>query len=708
MVAPVNLLLFGPPMTGKDLAILVIEEVVESLPVWQRTWNAIQLAKENNAANYPPAAVIFTPAASEANSSPESCIYCFIASSGSIYYQTYNGTAWTSNQEALVSCPSAAGAAVFGNCLWVFYRNDSNALCAITSVDGSKWSSPQNVFGTAADVIQNNPWAATFNGVLYVFYQGDGADSGYLCYTSTEDGSTWSATVRVPNTGTTGSSSNCVAMSTSPGAAAFTPSSTLPSFGVWQTNDGSTWSLSPNLSSPSADGNLYVFHQGANGNGQIRYNVMDATGNWQGDTQISDVSMQGQPTPYVYNNELFVAYDQGGKGGALMYTSSVDGVGWYEPIQISPISLSNTPALALLGDQLFCMMMGPGQDQRLWCSSTGSDGEWGIMYWNYQGILLAQNTSPGIAQFNDQIYCFYQGVDNNYKANGTLYYTIYTQANTWNSGAQLLAGESTGNIMTCSPAPVEFGGDLYVFFQGSGSNEGWMQYMRSSDGNDWSSLTLVPNTGMSLTPSPVVYKESLYVFHTGGGNAGEIWFNTMGSNGSWSGDTQITAGLGFYNASSPPVAVAYGGSLYVFYVGKNYQIYYIKSTSEYPDSTSWSEPMCIPNTMVNCRDVNGQTCQFFAVIEEPNGQLSVYFQGVADNSEFGSGTYNNGYLYSVSTTNPGSGETQTSGDVLYPQGYWSPTTQVGVLPQSNSPPSGLADVANMVVAVVAQNPLWAG
>lgn len=704
MVAPVNLLLFGPPMAGKDLAIWVIEEVVENLPIWQRTWNAIQLAKENNAANYPPAAVIFTPAASDANPSPEAYIYSFVASSGSIYYQTYNGTEWTSNPSALVSCPSAAGAAVFGDSLWVFYRDDSNALFAITSADGTNWSTPQSIFGPLTGMIQNNPWAVTFNDALYVFYQGDGADSGYLCYTFTGDGKTWNDSARVPNTGTTGSSSNCVAMSTSPGAAAFTPSPTLPPFGVWQTNDGSAWSLSPNLSSPSLEGNLYVFHQGANNNQQIRYNVMDISGNWQGDTQISGASMQGQPTPYVYNEELYVAYDQGGKGGALMYMGTTDGVGWCEPIQISSISLSNSPALAIMNDQLFCLMMGPNQDQRLWCSSTGSDGQWGLMYWNYQGILLAQNTSPGAVQFNNQIYCFYQSVDSNYKANGSLYYTIYTQENTWNSGAQLLAGETSGNIMTCSPAPVVFGDNLYVFFQGSGSNEGQMQYMYSGDGNDWSSLQSVPDTSMSLTPSPVVFKDNLYVFHTRSGN---IWFNTMDSTGSWSGDTEITAGLGHFATDNPLVAVVYDGSLYVFYPGEKYQVYYIKSTSEYPDASSWSEPLCVPNTMVNCRDVNGQTCQFFTVIEEPNGQLSVYFQGVDDNSEFGFGTHSNGYLYSVSTTDPGSGGTQTSGYVGYGQGNWSPTTQVGVMPPDHSPPAGLANVANMVVAVVAQNPLWA-
>lgn len=705
MVAPVNLLLFGPPMTGKDLAIWVIEEVVENLPVWQRIWNAIQLEEENNEANYPPAAVIFTPVASESNPTPEASIYTFITSSGSIYCQTYNGTEWTSNQTALVSCPSAAGAAVFGDCLWMFYRDNTNALFAITSADGSNWSPPLNVFGTITGIIQNNPWAVTFNSRLYVFYQGDGADSGYLCYTSTGDGNTWNASARVPNTGTTGSSSNCIAMSTSPGAAVFVPSPTLPPFGVWQTDDGSTWSLTPNISSPSLEGNLYVFHQGENNNQQIRYNVMDTAGNWQGDTQIEGASMQGQPTPYVYNDELYVAYDQGGKGGALMYMGTSNGVSWCEPIQISPISLSNAPALAIMNDQLFCLMMGPNQDQRLWCTCTDPNGQWGLMYWNYQGILLAQNTSPGVVQFNNQLYCFYQSVDSNYKANGTLYYTIYTQANTWNSGAQLLAGEPSGNIISCSPAPVLFGDDLYVFFQGSGSNEGQMMYMYSGDGNSWSSLQSVPDTSMSLSPSPVEYKDNLYVFHTRSGN---IWFNTMDSTGEWSGDTQITAGLGYFATDNPLVAVAYGGSLYVFYPGEKYQVYYIKSTSEYPDASSWSQPMCVPNTMVNCRDVNGQTAQYFAVIEEPGGQLSVYFQGVADSSEFGCGTYSNGYLYCVSTTNPGSGGTQTSGDVLYGQGDWSSTTQVGVMPPDNAPPSGLADVANMVVAVVAQSPLWAG
>lgn len=711
MVAPVNLMLFGPPMTGYDLTIWIVEEVVENLPIWQEAWNVLQTSKEsseaNEDANYPPSVVIFTPASTANNLSPTALVYCFQQSSESLTCQTYDGNTWSSST-SIATTSSAAGSTVFNDKLWVFFRGDSNTLCSVTTTDGVTWSTSENVLGSATDVLQNNPTAAVFNGSMYVFYQGAGSNSGTLCYASTADGTTWSSSAVVPELGMQGWTSPSMAMSTSPNAVTFAPSSSVVPFGVWQSDNGSSWSLNSKLSSPAIEGNLYVFFQGEANNGQLCYNIMDPEGHWLGIGQVPRVSMQGEPTAFVYNNQLFVAYDAGGAGGALLYTCSSDGITWCDPILVCTIALSNAPAVTVLNSQIngsqadtnqtLCVMMGPGQDQALWCAGTGTSGGWGAMYSITTGIAVASDTSPGTVTFNNQLYCFFQGTTaDSYNANGTLYFTTYTGESAWSSPFQITGGQSSGTVMSCSPAPVVFNDNLYVFFQGGGNN-GSMAYVQSSDGSNWSSITSVPNTGMSYTPSPVVFNGQLYIFHTASSQKGEIWFNSLSSSGTWAGDTQIESSLGFYNAPSPPVAVVYNSALYIFYVGKDWQLYYIKCTGGSPSADNWGTPIVVPNSIVNCQDLNGQTCQFFTVVVDET-QLSVYFQGIGNNHDFNSTAYCNGFLYCVSTTDPdgvGAGNIGSG---------WSPTTQIGVTPASASPPSRLADVANMAVAVIAQCPL---
>src|SRR5262249_10862380 len=137
------------------------------------------------------------------------------------------------------------------------------------------------------------------------------------------------------------------------------------------------------------------------------------------------------------------------------------------------------------------------------------------------------------------------------------------------------SGTTSTNYMSYSAAPVVFNNNLYLFFNGPAEN-GWLYYISSSDGNNWSEVINVSNTGLSYTPSPVVYDGQIYVFRTARRQAGQIWFNlTTGGSGSeltWRGDQEIP---GFnnssvvgssYNGVCPPVAVVFNGELYLFYI----------------------------------------------------------------------------------------------------------------------------------------------
>jgi hypothetical protein len=51
--------------------------------------------------------------------------------------------------------------------------------------------------------------------------------------------------------------------------------------------------------------NLYVFHQGFDGNGQLWYSVFDGT-NWGEDTQIQPLGMSGSPAAVAWAGGITV------------------------------------------------------------------------------------------------------------------------------------------------------------------------------------------------------------------------------------------------------------------------------------------------------------------------------------------------------------------------------------------------------------------
>src|SRR5262249_33947574 len=51
--------------------------------------------------------------------------------------------------------------------------------------------------------------------------------------------------------------------------------------------------------------NLYVFHQGFGGNGQLWYSSFDGA-NWREDTQVPILGISGSPSAVVYNGNLYV------------------------------------------------------------------------------------------------------------------------------------------------------------------------------------------------------------------------------------------------------------------------------------------------------------------------------------------------------------------------------------------------------------------
>ena len=72
--------------------------------------------------------------------------------------------------------------------------------------------------------------------------------------------------------------------------------------------------------------NLYVFHQGFGGNGQLWYSSFDGS-NWSEDTLVQNVNMSGSPSAVLWAGGITVFHQGFHDNGELWYTA-FDGTNW--------------------------------------------------------------------------------------------------------------------------------------------------------------------------------------------------------------------------------------------------------------------------------------------------------------------------------------------------------------------------------------------
>lgn len=263
--------------------------------------------------------------------------YCFYSSASStnqgnaVWYQYYNGSEWVQDELSFsIYCQAGPSAVVFGDQLYVFFEQadptSSAVITYVVSSNGSTWSggpSGGNASSVGSATTNESPSAVNLNGVLYAFYTA--TESTQVCLSTSTDGATWTNFGIVPSTGTSagGSGTNYMGITGSPAAVAFSNS-------------------------------IYVFHQGQ-GNSELWYNVMDASGNWQGDTQIpltiydTTLSLAASPSAFVFNNQLYVVFDAGGQ---LYYITPASSTSWNTPVPFGLITIRNAPSVVAFNNQL--------------------------------------------------------------------------------------------------------------------------------------------------------------------------------------------------------------------------------------------------------------------------------------------------------------------------------------------------------------------
>jgi hypothetical protein len=273
--------------------------------------------------------------------------------------------------------------------------------------------------------------------------------------------------------------------------------------------------------------------------------------------------------------------------------------------QVPGIALSSSPGMVNFQNWLYSFHQG-SQDNGHVCYTRSGDG--GATWTPDQRISsFSMSASPSAVAFKGKLRVFYQGGGNN----GQLWYTSSADGTSWVTNLQM------GNVgMSDSPAAVVFRDKLYVFHQGKGKN-GELWYVTSVDGVGFSGDVRIPNNTISASPAVAVFKDRLYLFYQGGGDNGQLWFITF-DGASWSAAQRI-AGVGL--SASPSAVVFAVDQLYLFHRGasQSAQLWYIKSSN----GSSWSAD----------QPISAAQASWSPAAVEAMGALSVYYQGKGNNGQ---------------------------------------------------------------------------
>ena len=248
------------------------------------------------------------------------------------------------------------------------------------SFDGTNWYGevevpPVGMSGAPSPVI--------WNGRTHVFHQG-AYENGQLWYSYLGD-TNWSPDTQVPNVG----------MANSPVG--------LGNLGV----NSPSAVVYPNI--PTLQNQLYIFHKGGLGEGELWYSVFDGT-KWHPDTQVPNKSSSSNsPSAVVWNSLLYVFY-QGGTDlvpdGQLWY-SVFDGTKWHPSMQVPDVAMSDSPSAVVWNGWIHVFHMWAYQHPELWYSYLGGTG--GTVW---QPDTRVPNvdmlSSPSAVVYNTNLYVFHK------------------------------------------------------------------------------------------------------------------------------------------------------------------------------------------------------------------------------------------------------------------------------------------------------------
>jgi len=543
---------------------------------------------------------------------------------GNSYGNVYgNNSGFLNGDASFISMANSPASVTFNGTPYVFFNTGNGAINYFTNI---ATGSAQTIPGASSVSSDCSPAVVTVNGVLYLFWVDSGSnDTGTLQCSYSSDGATWGQIETSPNLSVT-----------TKGVLASVANGQI--YLMYQQDGTTYYTVFPEVTTQTA--------------GTASKTLAPAT-------QISRMNCSTGPSVVAFDNNLWCA------------TQGVEASN-YSPFKGWEVTADN---------QLFFSRT---FDVKCWSWNTVISEAAVASVSPSSSVLPIAATFPSSDASGDELlYVFWPAATGGCIQYTTTDGTYATPSSTssvyglqWSSPAQISSDICTNdNVAVVAMPPLGSASDpdqLYVFWQGS-NHSGFLYYASMSPSGSWSSLKEVAPKGsntdgfMSLSPSAVSFASGSgtaqpYVFYQAEGSSGSIggdavalqyctYANSMWTQytvpnisstiiSEWDGiqmaDPQTINGI---DPGTPPRAIVFNGTLYVFYITKtggytrdssgkgapytNFPV----SFSTY-DGTNWSGLNTIGSTATFQTETNGVVPDFVAQFVYPvefNGVLYVFF-----------------------------------------------------------------------------------
>jgi hypothetical protein len=263
------------------------------------------------------------------------------------------------------------------------YGGDGALWCA--TWDGTTWSADTPLNAS----ITGGPAVVAYNGVIHVFRQGTGDNTGVLLHTTCEDG-------------------------------------------VWSADESLGAGLSWNPAAVVYDDKIWVFHQDGADSGAMYYMTYDGE-SWSADTQIP-LGMSFSPSAAVYDDKIWL-FHVGYNGRSInhsdfkLWCTTYDGTSWSADDQLTTAGISGSPGATVHSDRLYVFYQQNSFGANGKMSAMRYDGtEWDTFF----TLPCGMSESPAPVSFDGYVRAFHQG----YKDDGTLWY-VHWDGSAWDPDIQV-------------------------------------------------------------------------------------------------------------------------------------------------------------------------------------------------------------------------------------------------------------------------------
>jgi frataxin-like iron-binding protein CyaY len=462
--------------------------------------------------------------------------------------------------------PSAATeSAVQANIVAAGYTGDSSGGSGSTDPAGTYTgpsdpggSGPQDGFASPAteqpnDIMATKPALASFNGSLYVAFEGVNVDSNAL-YVASSTGYNFPQATPYGN----------LQSSSAPAMAAF-------------------------------NGQLFIAFRGVNVNNALYVTSSPTGNNFPTATGHGDILMGGAPALAEFNYQLCAAFKANDASNLLYVTCSSDGVTWPTATGIPNVSLGSDPAMASFNGKLYIAYRANDSSRNVWIASS-SDG---VNFSNQQltGQTMGGSSSPALVVSNGTLYYIYGANDQGHE----MLVSASTDGSTWQGPAAYL-GVQMG---TTGPAAAAFGNGVSVGFQSNDSRNVLFVTNKVTEAASYtgpsdpggpgpqdglaSPATEQPNEIMATKPALASFQGKLYVAFEGVNTNSNALYIAAASTGI---NVPQATPYGNLQSSSAPAMAAYNNQLYVAFRGVNVNNdFYITSSptgSNFPTATGFA------------------------------------------------------------------------------------------------------------------------